>query len=181
MGRISSCHSSLDNDQASSSQIETVFKTYYRLLCFYAEQKVGKDVAEDIVSEIFEKLLENKELMKDVNYTLAYLRRSVHNNSLQYLKQVQKLRGYISYINENPDLIHLRDNNDPLSVIISMEMIDKIMSAINALPVKCREIFLLVHMKGYTPHQVAEKLKISPSVVYTQVSRAMVKIRKNII
>lgn len=160
--------------------IETAFKTYYRLLCYYAEKIVGKDAAEDIVSEVFAKLLENKEIMENVHSTLAYLCKSVHNESLQYLKQVQKIRGYVDYINEEPDLLHLHENNDPLSAIISMEMLDEINCAIDALPKKCRKIFILVRIDGYTPHQVAAKLGISPDTVYTQVSRAMGKIRKYI-
>ena len=160
----------------NSHTVETAFKTYYHLLCFYAEKIVGKDAAKDIVSEVFAKLLENREIMENVHSTLAYLRKSVQNHSLQHIKQVKKLRGYIGYVNEIPDLHHLHDNDDPLSMIISMEMLDEINRAINSLPEKCHKIFLLVRMEGYSYHETAVKLGISVNSVHTQISRAMSKL-----
>jgi len=164
-----------------NSKIETAFKTYYRLLCFYAERIVGKDAAEDIVSEIFTKIMENKELVENMHATFSYLRKCVYNESLQYKRQLLKLRGYMVYVNEIQDLQYLRTDDDPLSKIISTEMHNEIMQEIIALPQKCREVFILVRLEGYTPCEAAEKLKISENTVYTHLQRAMKKLKKKII
>jgi len=63
-------------------------------------------------------------------------------------------------------------------MIVSFEMIDEIRHAIEALPPKCKEIFLLVRIEGYSNQEVALILGISVNTVRTQVSIATDKLQK---
>ena len=161
---------------------EQMFKTYYRALCFQAEDIVGeKEVAEEIVSDFFLKLWEDRETIHITISMQAYLHKGVYNNCLKYLEHIKVLRKYHEhalYITENRDLFDTYDDNNPLSLLISQETTAEIERAIDALPAQCKEVFLLTRMEGLTYQEVAGKLGISVNTVRTQITRAMTKLRE---
>jgi len=163
---------------------ELLFNTYYRTLCFYAEGIVGeKEVAEEIVSDFFLKIWENRELIHITTSLQAYLYKGVYNNCLKYLEHIKVLRKYrehVRYVIENNDLYAAYDDNHPLSLLISQETVAEIEHAIDALPTQCKEVFLLIRMDGFTYQEVAEKLGISINTVRTQITRAMTKLRESL-
>ncbi len=55
--------------------------------------------------------------------------------------------------------------------------IEKIHRAINQLPPKCRQIFMLSKMNGLSYIEIAEHLKISPKTVENQVIRGLKLLR----
>ena len=162
---------------------EQMFKTYYRTLCFYAEGIVGeKEAAEEIVSDFFLKLWENRENISITVSLQAYLYKGVYNNCLKYLEHIKvwhKYREDAQYRIDNSDLFAgAQDDNDPLSLLISRETVAKIEQAIDTLPAQCKEVFELVRMEGLTYQEVADKLGISINTVRTQITRAMNKLRE---
>jgi len=163
---------------------EQTFKTYYRALCFHAEGLVGeKEAAEEIVSDFFLKLWENRESIHITASIQAYLFKGVYNNCLKYLEHVKVMRKYrehASYITENSDLFAAYDENHPLSMLISQETVAEIERAIDVLPAQCKEVFLLTRMDGLTYQEVADNLGISINTVRTQITRAMTKLRESL-
>ena len=105
--------SKTEEGKDAENTIESDFKKYYRQLCFYAEKRVGKNASEDIVSEVFSKILEKKEIMKNVKSKYAYLSKIVHNESIQYKKKEEKQRKHINCTNETIELHQPKENNDP--------------------------------------------------------------------
>ena len=163
---------------------EWMFKTYYRMLCFYAEGIVGeKETAEEIVSDFFLKLWENREIIHITTSLQAYLYKGVYNNSLKYLEKIKVLHKYhehARYRIDNSDFFQTQTDNHPLSMLISQETVSEIEQAIDALPAQCREVFQLVRLEGLTYQEVAEKLGISINTVRTQITRAMTKLRETL-
>jgi len=162
---------------------ERIFKTYYRTLCFYAEGMTGeKEAAEEIVSDFFLKLWENREIIYITTSLQAYLYKGVYNNSLKYLEHLKVLRKYrehVRYITENRDLFLAQDDN-PLSMLTSQETAAEIEHAINALPAQCKEVFELVRMEELSYQEVAKRLGVSINTVRTQITRAMTKLRESL-
>ena len=163
---------------------EMTFKTYYRALCFHAEGIVGeKEAAEEVVSDFFLNLWENREHLHITASLQAYLYKGVFNNSLKYLEHIKVLRKYREhalYVTENRDLFTSYDDVNPLSMLISQEIVTEIERSIDVLPAQCKEIFLLIRMEGLTYQEVAEKLGISINTVRTQITRAMTKLRESL-
>ena len=163
---------------------ESVFKTYYRTLCIYAEGIVGeKEAAEDIVSDFFLKLWENREIIHITTSLQAYLYKGVYNNSLKYLEHIKvlhKYREYAQYMIDNRDLFRTQADHHPLSMLISKETVAEIENAIDALPAQCKEVFMLARMEGFSYQEIAEKLGISINTVRTQITRAMDKLRQSL-
>ena len=161
---------------------ELMFKTYYRSLCFQAENLVGeKEVAEEIVSDFFLKLWEDREVIHITASLQAYLHKSIYNNCLKYLEHIKVLRKYhdhARYVTENRDLFDMYDDNNPLSMLISQETTATIEHAIDALPAQCKEVFQLTRLEGLTYQEVAKSLGISINTVRTQITRAMTKLRE---
>ena len=163
---------------------EWIFKTYYRALCFYAEGIAGeKEAAEEIVSDFFLKLWENREMIYITTSLQAYLYKGVYNNCLKYLehlKVMRKYREHALYMINNCDLFQSQTNQQPLSIMISQETVAEIENAIDALPAQCKEVFLLARMEGFSYQEIAEKLSISVNTVRTQITRAMTKLRESL-
>ena len=161
-------------------RVKRIFDTHFRLLCIYAEGLVGnREEAEDIVSGVFQRLVENPELASINKSLQAYLYRSVRNQCFDYMEHHQVLQKYIEYVKDNREIYEL-DDSDPLSMLISKETVIEIEQAIECLPPKCKEIFLLVRMEGLTYKEIAEKLNISFSTVKMQIRRATGKLRKTL-
>ena len=162
---------------------EWIFKTYYRALCFYAEGLVGeKEAAEEIVSDFFLKLWENRETINIKTSLQAYLYKGVHNNCLKYLDHIKVLRKYrdhAMYMMENSDLFQSQDDQ-PLNMLISQEIVAEIENAIDALPAQCKEVFSLARLDGLSYQEIADKLGVSINTVRTQITRAMTKLRESL-
>ena len=68
-----------------------LFREYYVSLCAYSRRYVGrKDVAEEIVSDTFMKIWENRERIEINTSIKAYLFNAVCNNSLNYLRKLKR-------------------------------------------------------------------------------------------
>ena len=164
------------------ARIERIYKSYRKLLCLLAERIVGnKEDAEDIVNDLFLKLWETRDQLHQTKELLVYIYRSVRNSSLKYVEHKQVIREYIHAVSNDPHLCNEQDNAHPLSIIISNESLDEIEQAINTLPSKCKEIFILARMEGLTHQDIAEKLGITINAVNRQITIARNKLRQMLV
>ena len=163
-----------------------VFNTYYRALCIYAEGIVGeKEAAADVVSDFFLKFWENHEKITVTVSLQAYLYKGVHNNCLKHLEHLkvwQRYREEAQYRIDNNDMFAGAGayEDDPLTMLISQETVDRIEQAIDALPPQCKEVFEQVRMLGLSYQEAADKLGVSINTVRTQITRAMDKLRESL-
>lgn len=160
-------------------RIEIIYKSYRDLLCIYAEKfLVNREDAEDIVSDVFLKLLETRYQIQEVD-SLSFIYRNVRNACLDFIKHKHVMQEYVHNVINYPDLFI--DDAHPLSQIISKETVDKIERAINTLPSRCRKIFILARLEGLTYKEIAEELGITYNTVNTQISIAVKKLRQTLI
>lgn len=133
--------------------------------------------AEDVVQDTFIKVWEGKrELITspDIRY---YLVTAVRNNCISALRKAKSsLLQYPEYAPEGePEpFITIMQHHEELK-----EQQKKLSDALNALPAKCREVFLLVKMQGMSYKQTAETLGISVKTVEAQMGKALRMLRES--
>lgn len=163
---------------------EIIFKRYYKKLCIYAEDFVKeKSMAEEIVSDVFYKIWENKENLNITKSLQAYLFTSVQNTSIKYLEHLKVLKKYNEFATaalQNKELLYSSNDNYPIANLISKEIESEINSAIQALPEQCRQIFCMHRFNDLSYEEIAGKLDLSINTVRTQMMRALKKLKESL-
>ena len=146
---------------------EVLFRKMYLPLGMYALRIVDDaDVAEDMVQEAFIKTWQRLETGREISNFRAFIYRCVRNECLTYLSASENKAG------------------EELIPDIGEEMIDtsfrdaRIWKAIDELPEKCREIFLMSKRDGYSNEEIAEELGISIKTVKNQMTKALNRLRE---
>lgn len=133
----------------------------------------SKEVAEEVVSDVFIKLWQIRSQLSSINNLGVYLYRITKNLSLNYLAQASRNPAIQSAHIDIESIIEFRDPED---LYISKEIIQKIKLLIQELPPQCKVIFILVREHGLTYHDVADILNISVFTVRNQLAIATKKI-----
>jgi len=161
-----------------------LFRQYYVSLCAYSRRYVGrKDIAEEIVSDTFLKIWENRKTLIINSSVKAYLFHAVCNNSLNYLRKLKKennLEGYFSETTfENIGFEATSYEIEEHSMI--MENISlKIEEAVYQLPGQQQKVFRLRRLEGRKTKEVAEILGLSVKTIEMHLSKATLHLRQNL-
>lgn len=143
--------------------IELLFRRYYRQLCLFALHFTGEaEAAEDIVQDAFVALWERSPEVRDPK---SYLFTSVRNACLSWLRQRNNVADTLLETIPEEDLESLADEEA------------RLWSAIDALPRKRRQIFLLAKRDGFKYEEIAARLGISVHTVRNQMSKALAALK----
>jgi RNA polymerase sigma-70 factor (ECF subfamily) len=147
--------------------LEELFRYNYRPLCLYALHYLGdSDMAEDVVQECFATLWEKLEAGLAVANRRAYLYMTVRNRCLDQLRrkgmQTESLKPYDTY--------GIIDDDDAQE---RSQIEARLWTAIDSLPEKCREVFLMSKRDGLKYEEIATELGISENTVRNQISNAL--------
>jgi RNA polymerase sigma-70 factor (ECF subfamily) len=156
------------------TEFEMLFKQHFKPLCFLAQRYVKDlDMAREIVQESFMALWDKRGGLDASKPVKAYLSTIVYNKSLNYLRSEKKF---------DKDLLiseHLM--GDPIGeytdALIVKDIQAKIDQAMEELPEKCREIFMMNRYKHLKYQEIADKLQISVKTVEAQMSKALQRMR----
>lgn len=168
----------IQNNQDEAFQF--LFKKYYSRLLAYAIRFVKeKEIAEDIIQEVFMSFWEKRQLLKSISLS-SLLFCMVRNASINYLKQkvlVDKFPiEYIENIDGEEKLYSLDFALSADEETLYEELRKRIQEALSILPEKSREIFLLSRFKGLKNKEIASKLEISTTAVEKHISKSLKKI-----
>ena len=147
--------------------IDDLFRLNYRPLCLYALHYLqDTDLAEDMVQECFTTLWEKIRQGFPITNRSAYLYMAVRNRCLDHLRrkgvQTEALKPYDTY-----GIIE-EDDAEQRSAIEA-----RLWTAIDSLPEKCRQIFLMSKRDGLKYEEIAEELGLSVNTVRNQISKAL--------
>lgn len=147
--------------------IDSVFKQYYRPLCLYALHYLHNVAeAEDVVQDCFVRMIE-RGMPKSPR---PFLYTSVRNACVDRLRR------------QNPFVQDVQPS-DLQELITDEEAAErslreaKLWTAIESLPDRCREIFLMSKRDGMTYREIAVRLSLSEKTVEHQVSKALKVLR----
>lgn len=154
---------------------EVVFKKYYPSLVVFVERHVGdRDVAKDIVQDIFFKLYERSHSLPEDFNLHAWLYKVGRNAALDHLSHLQVVDRH-KFLMAEAMLASSEVNED-----IDEEVCRKVNEAIESLPEQCRVVIQLNVVQGKKYEEIAEELGITVNTVRTQVSRGYKKLRERL-
>jgi RNA polymerase sigma-70 factor, Bacteroides expansion family 1 len=162
----------------------SLFREYYISLCAYSRRYVGrKDVAEEIVSDTFLKIWENRASIQINTSVKSYLFQAVYNNSLYYLRKLKNesiLEDY--FLNTDSENIAFYTHPEELEdQSLVMEDINvRIEHAVNQLPEQQQKAFRLKRFEGKKNAEVALIMGLSVKTVEMHLSKATLTLRKNL-
>ena len=147
--------------------MDELFRYNYRPLCLYALHYLNDpETVEDIVQDCFASLWEKTKEGTAVNNRRSYLYMMVRNRCLDHLRKAgirtEELKPYDTY--------GIIDDDDAQQ---RSQIEARLWTAIDSLPEKCREIFLMSKRDGLKYEEIAEELGISENTVRNQVSKAL--------
>lgn len=158
-------------------QFQQEFSHYYEPLCQYAYTLVKEThVCEDIVQDIFLHVWEKRQNLVGNEGMRYYLYTAVRNNCLTWLQRnkrsvVTSLTGQES-MPSAPEQYPVERVETDFNVLIK--------TALEKLPPKCREVFVLSRMGKLTYQEIANTQGISVKTVENQMGKAL-KILRNFI
>ncbi len=154
--------------------IETVFKQHYGKLCNLAFSYLkNRDSAEEVVQQFFVELIYHKRY-KNIKTSLeSYLYTGVTYATFKYLKSSSQIQAVpIELLQEQLTQV------DPVSQ--DKEYAKIVAASIEILPPKCKEAFVLIHVRNLSYQEAAEVLDVSINTIKTQIKRAFKLIRTEI-
>lgn len=159
---------------------EKLFRDWYVRLCLYAEAIVrDRDMAEDLVQNMFCLLWEKRNVVHVRESVKSYLYRSVYNAALNALKHEKVKLAFFEFLQKQE--AKNEENNEYFLDGEEQNFITKeIDRAIDNLPGQCREIFILSRFAGKKNQEIAENLNISVRTVETQLYRAMKHLKEDL-
>ncbi len=158
------------------SGYKELFDLYYMPLCIYSLKYCDSfTLAEDIVQNLFIKFWDEKIYMKLDGAIGPYLFKSVKNNTLQVIKKKSKY-----YFVEIEDQVNRLLEDEVVDMTIIEADREKLYKEIEALPIKCKEVFKAIVLDNLKYKKVALKLGISVNTVKTHYSRALKQLRKSL-
>ncbi|MEM9895173.1 MAG: RNA polymerase sigma-70 factor [Bacteroidota bacterium] len=154
---------------------EQLFRKYlsdlYRFAFSFLRDEV---IAEEIAQEVLLYIWEKRDRI-DVQTTFkTYLYSAVKNKCFNYIKTELARQKATEDVNESMLSVTLEDDNTAEVELIKL----KVRRAIDALPKKCKHIFILSRDAGLTYEEIAEELELSKKTVENQMGIALKKLRE---
>lgn len=154
---------------------EALFRAYHAPLCAFAFRYLrARDLAEEIVQEVFLFVWERRETWDVRTSVKNYLFTAIRNAALSYLRHERVVRRREA---ETVELFGGPSASADAEVGAA-ETLAAVQRAVGRLPERCRLVFTLQREQGLTYSEVAEVLGISPKTVEVQMGRALKSLRK---
>ena len=151
----------------TSREFDIFFRRMYLPLGMYALRILDDaQTAEDVVEDAFTKAWQLIEDGKDFADFKSYMYRMVHNGCISFLRSKKETVG-LEFVPEAYE-----------DTVDTSERDARIWKAIDDLPEKCREVFLLSKRDGLSNEEIAEKMGISIKTVKNQMTKAFSRLRE---
>lgn len=148
-------------------QFRQLFDKAYMPLCMYALRITGDTrMAEDAVQQAMMAVWERLQGGMTPDNVKAYLYRSVRNEALKIVPSVAWQSIDASTVDVTDDTIDTSERDAAL------------WNAVDALPPRCREVFLAVKRDGMSHADIAAEMGISVKTVEAQITKAMTRLRE---
>lgn len=155
---------------------EMLFRRYHKTLCSHAVRFVySKELAEDIVSEVFCRFWKTKAYLTVTSSYRFYLFRCVRNEAYNHI------RSEFKQIDELDSAINFESSGQrPDSITQFEEVFHQVEELVESLSPQCRKAFLLNRFEGKKYQEVANELNISIKTVEVHIGKALSIIRKGL-
>ncbi len=168
-------------DLAPQKGCALLFREYYGPLCSHAIRFVyAREVARDIVSDVF-CVFWQKQLYREITTSYrAYLYTAVRNRSLKYLQREFVRQISVSHFDgtDSSDALAPAETLTPEDLLAYDELHNRVETAIRELPPQRQKVFMMNRFEGKKYQTIADELHISLKAVEGHISKALVSLRK---
>ena len=164
---------------------EQFYITWFSREKYFAREYVHSESdAENIIQDVFLHLYERRDLMDAYTNLTAYLFTSIKNRCLDYLRKWVLEQETAQGVQDEFDM-ELRMKYDSLEIFNTQfsdetdigELLD---NALQKLPERCRNIFIMNKLEGKKQKEIAEELNLSINTVESQMGIAYKKLREEL-
>lgn len=151
-----------------------LFRELFPSLCNFAQRILNNlPESEETVQDVFIHLWQNKEKINLKGSLKSYLYQSVHNLAINKLEHFRTLK-FQPNITASQEIHHLFIVDDTfIQMFEAHETENIILSAMEELPEKCREIFRLSRFENLSNKEISDQLNLSQNTVRVQIFRAI--------
>lgn len=154
-----------------------VFDTYYQLLVTFAFRYLNDlDSSRNVVQDLFVSLFDKRESINIHTSLKSHLYQSVRNRAINVLKREKMQRDHHHRILEENSGSEFYEEISDVD-----ELQNRIAKVVNNLPGQCQRIFRMSRQDGISNSDIADQLSISKRTVETQISKALKKIREDLL
>lgn len=160
--------------QGTDTGISLLFRQYYAPLCSHAVRYVSsKAIAEDIVSDIFYEFHANQLYQTVTTSFRSYLFTAVRNRAFDYVRAEMHRSTSL----DKAELLPTHVTLWPDSITQYEELYHDVENAINAMPLKRRQVYIMHRFEGKKYQEIADELNLSLRTIETHVYQAIRQIR----
>lgn len=158
-------------DERAYKNLYDIYHTDLVVYCYNLTK--DQDRAEDIVQQTMVKIWMKRDTLNIQSSIKNYLYRSVFNTFLKEYRKLKKEEVALSEL-KNSALLDFMERDET----VLEERMKLLESAIDQLPKKNKEVFILSKKSGYKHKEIAAQLEISEKAVEKHISRATQAIKK---
>jgi len=153
----------------SNKLLGSFYSLHFDELSRYLSRRTGgADTAADLTQEVFARLVEKGGEVEAIRHPRGYLFRSAKNLMADSWRTADEHTAAVSEDDAIFDAVE-----SPEAILQSRESLAVLLEAIENLPPRCREVFLLHRFEELSYEEIAGRLGIGVSAVEKQMMRAM--------
>ena len=143
----------------------------------------NNEVSQELVQDAFLSLWNSRKNLRDDSSLITYLMVILRNKCLNYLEQTNIKKSYIEELDD--DFIYQKANqyvlqDDASKILEADDLHNAIERALNKLPEKTREIFLMSRYDGLKNQEIADIKNLSVKTVEFHITKALHLVKENL-
>ena len=136
----------------------------------------SREEAEEVVSDVFLEVWQNRGKLSGIQNMKAWLLTLVHNGSISCLRQRANVPDSVLLEEAGANALPA-DLQTPDEQLVSREEIARINRVINSFPPRCRQVFVLAKIEKLPYKEIARMLGISVKTIDNHIANALKQIR----
>ncbi len=154
-----------------NEMMEMIWKDHHDQLLHFINKRVkDKDESEDILQDVFVKILSKIDTLKDDSKLQSWIYQITRNAIADYFRKKNKVE----------EISNQEETSDEQEQNAMNEATGWIWYYINTLPENYRDALIMYEMKGYSQKEIAEKLGISYVNARSRIQRGRQLLKKNL-
>lgn len=159
-------------------QVEMVYRTERENLLRYAQRRLSREDAEDILHEVFFNALRNLDSMEPIHSVAAWLFTALKNRITDWYRKKQRRKGIMaSPVEKLLDEVMDERELSPLEFLWQADLEDELQLAIEELPAPQREVIERNVFRGETFEAMAKATGISINTLMGRKRYAVERLR----